>query len=173
MELLLYGRIGHYEKCVERIRQHSARSAEEEMAARLLQKLTRGRRGRAKSEALASSARAFAATLGAATSMQARVRAGARAGVRDGVRLGLGLGLGGHLDAGGQTLTLTLGAGGLPRLPLPQGGGGGGGGSGGRRGAHGRPAAERDGGTQEGVRAELTLPLPLPLTPTPNPYPNP
>ena len=91
MELLLYGRIGHYEKCVERIRQHSARSAEEEMAARLLQKLTRGRRGRAKSEALASSARAFAATLGAATSMQARVRAGARARARARVRAGLRL----------------------------------------------------------------------------------
>tara|TARA_B100000795_G_scaffold22056_2_gene14704 strand:- start:47 stop:1192 length:1146 start_codon:yes stop_codon:yes gene_type:complete len=74
MELLLYGRIGHYEKCVNRIRQHSARSAEEEMAARLLQKLTRGRRGRAESSALASSALAFAATLGAATSMQAAFR---------------------------------------------------------------------------------------------------
>ena len=74
MELLLYGRIGHYEKVVNRIRQHSARASEEEMAARLLQKLTRGRQGRAESSALASSALAFAATLGAATSMQAAFR---------------------------------------------------------------------------------------------------
>ena len=74
MELLLYGRIGHYEKCVNRIRQHSAQSSKEEMAARLLQKLMRGRRGRAESSALASSALAFAATLGAATSMQAAFR---------------------------------------------------------------------------------------------------
>ena len=65
------------------------------MAARLLQKLTRGRQGRAESSALASSALAFAATLGAATSMQAAFRgysfrktgAGAGAG---GIRLARG-----------------------------------------------------------------------------------
>ena len=99
MELLLYGRIGHYEKCVNRIRQHSARSAEEEMAARLLQKLTRGRRGRAESSALASSALAFAATLGAATSMQAAFRGYSFRKTGAGAAAGAGAGGETHKDA--------------------------------------------------------------------------
>ena len=74
MELLLYGRLGHYEKSVSRIREEARRQASEEAAARLLQRLTRGRNGRKQTHLKRDAALAFASSLGAATSIQAAFR---------------------------------------------------------------------------------------------------
>ena len=74
MELLLYGRIGHYEKSVARIREAASRQASEEAAARLLQRLSRGRFGRKENQIKKNAAFLLASNIAATTSIQAAFR---------------------------------------------------------------------------------------------------
>ena len=70
MELLLYGRLGHYSRSVERLRARAEKQRAELHAARLLQRLSRGQRGRALVKAKRTEIQSVAANLGAATSIQ-------------------------------------------------------------------------------------------------------
>ena len=76
MELLLYGRLGHYSRSVERLRARAEKQRAELHAARLLQRLSRGQRGRALVKAKRTEIESVAANLGAAGLASVRAIAG-------------------------------------------------------------------------------------------------